>query len=145
MNTLENRIRALEDRVALSELRSKYAWFTTRGDRDAVLALFTADGVFENHRAPGGEPALARGQAEMAHYFRHMAPGRRVPMVMNEVFQIGTDTAEGTCVMTAPGDDGFCGHYIDSFRREGEHWLFSHRRFFPYWPVFAPSAERTAP
>lgn len=141
MKTSETRLQEIEDRFAISELRSTYSWHTVRGDRERLLTLFTVDGVFENHRAPGAGPAIATGQAELNGYFDHMAPARRFPMVMNEVTRITGDEAEGTCMMHSVGDDPFCGHYIDSFRRVDGNWLFSARRFYPYWPKFHPADQ----
>lgn len=145
MDDLATRIRQLEDRVALSELRSKYCWYTVRGLKDEVRALFTEDGVFENHRGNAGAPAIAAGQAALAAYFQRMAPARRIPVVFNEVFQIDGDHATGTCVMQSVGDSPFCGHYVDQFERGPEGWKFARRSFYPYWPDYAPSAERHAP
>jgi hypothetical protein len=145
LKTIEERLDAIEARTALSELRSSYCWYTTRGLKAEVLELFTEDGVFENHRTTGGTPAVASGHAELAAYFERMAPGRRLPVVMNEVLRIDGDEAEGTCVMMSMGQEGFCGHYVDTFRRAGGRWRFSRRSFFPYWPDFAPNAERRDP
>ncbi len=145
MQSLESRIATLEARFALSELRSKYCWHTARGDREAVVALFTVNGVFENHRKPGRVPAVAIGHHEIRAYLSQMAPGRRLPSVTNEVIRIDGDTAQGTCFMSSIGDEPFCGHYIDSFRLHQGQWLFSRREFYPYWPVFAPSPDHTTP
>ena len=43
---IEKRLAAVEARFALSELRSKYCWYTVRGLRDQVVALFTDDGTY---------------------------------------------------------------------------------------------------
>jgi ketosteroid isomerase-like protein len=145
MQSLETRIATLEARFALSELRSKYCWYTARGDRDAVVELFTPDGVFENHRKPGGVAAIATGHDEIRSYLSQMAPGRRLPSITNEVVHIEGDAAEGTCFMSSVGEDHFCGHYMDWFQRHNGKWLFNRRQFFPYWPVFAPSRHRLNP
>lgn len=146
MTEIESRLAAIETRIALSELRAGYCWHTARGDRDAVVALFTDDGVFENFRGAGEDPVTITGRAALHAHLAPMRPGRRIPMVTNEVTRIiGPETAEGTCVMQALGEDPFCGHYIDDFRRVGGAWLFSRRRFFPYWPIFRPDAERVDP
>ncbi len=145
MQSLESRIATLEARFALSELRSKYCWHTARGDREAVVALFTSDGAFENHRKPGGVPAVAVGHDEIRSYLSEMAPGRRLPSVTNEVLHIDGDSADGTCFMSSTGDDPFCGHYIDTFQKLKGQWLFSRRQFFSYWPIFAPSPDRRQP
>lgn len=145
MTDIERRVSDIEARFAISELRSKYCWYTVRGMKHEVLALFTGDGVFENARSEGAEPATARGTAELSEYFSRMTPGRRVPLVTNELTRIDGDSAEGTCAMLGVGEDGFAGHYIDQFRRVDGTWLFSSRRFFPYWPIYKPDADRAHP
>jgi predicted metallopeptidase len=146
MTDIERRVEALETRAAVSELRSKYCWYTTRGDRRSVADLFTTDAIFQNYRSATDDPVTIVGREALHAHFERMRPARRIPMVMNEVTHI-TDAgvAEGTCVMHALGEDGFCGHYIDDFRKMAGTWLFARRRFFPYWPVFRPDADRPAP
>jgi hypothetical protein len=141
---IETRLSTLEARIAISELRSKYCWYTVRGERHDVVALFTDDGVFENARNEAA-PVRVAGRAALLEFFARMQPARRVPLVTNEVIVVEGDRAEGTCAMVSFGDDSFCGHYIDQFRREQGQWRFSSRRFFPYWPVYRPAAERPHP
>lgn len=146
MNELERRLANLEARFAISELRSTYCWHTTRGERDAVIALFAEDAVFQNSRGAGSDPVVVRGREAIAQHLAHMRPARRIPLVVNEVTRmIDDDSAEGTCVMTNLGEDPFCGHYIDKFTRIGERWFFSSREFYSYWPQFNPSTSRSAP
>lgn len=145
MDELLKRLEVIEARFALGELRSKYCWYTSRGLKEDVLDLFTEDGIFENHRTPSGEPAVAAGRAELAAYFERMQPGRRLPTVMNEVVRVEDDRAEGTCVMLSVGDEEFCGHYVDEFQKVAGTWLIRKRSFFPYWPSFAPSPNRRHP
>jgi hypothetical protein len=142
---IERRLDAIEARFAISELRSKYCWYTTRGMVDDVVRLFTEDGVFENWRKPGGQPAIVRGSEALRDYLSVMKPARRMPMVMNEVTHVEGNRAEGTCVMHSLGEDSFCGHYIDECKKIGGYWAFSVRRFFPYWPQYIPSADRHDP
>ena len=141
MSDIETRLAVIEARFAISELRSKYCWYTTRGMRDEVVALFTEDGVFDNAR----NNTVVRGHAALTEYLAPMKPARRVPLVMNEVVRVNGDTAEGTCAMQSISDDAFCGHYIDEFRKVDGVWLFSVRRFFTYWPVYQPAADRRDP
>ncbi len=145
MKDFEQRLQVIESRFQISELRSKYCWYTVRGLRDEVLALFTSDGVFENARNEGDAPVRVHGQEALAEYFSRLKPARRVPLVMNEVTHIEGDAAEGSCAMLGIGDDGFAGHYIDQFRRVDGAWLFASRRFFPYWPIYKPDADRRHP
>ncbi|HSV81705.1 MAG TPA: nuclear transport factor 2 family protein [Ramlibacter sp.] len=138
---LESRLAAMEARFAISELRSRYCWHTVRAQKQELLELFTEDGVFQNAR--NGE--VVAGQPALREYFSRMAPARRIPLVTNEVTTVDGDTAEGTCAMLGVGNESFCGHYIDSFRKVEGRWLFSARRFFPYWPVYQPAPDRIQP
>jgi hypothetical protein len=90
-------------------------------------------------------PVVVRGRQALRAYFDRMKPARRVPLVTNEVTQVSGDHAQGTCAMVSFGDDSFCGHYVDHFRKVDGRWLFARRQFFPYWPVYKPSAERIDP
>jgi hypothetical protein len=145
MTDFASRLDIIEARFAISELRSQYCWYTTRGLRDEVVGLFTDDCIFQNSRNAHDEPITVTGKAGLREYLSKMKPGRRVPMVMNEIIKVNGDEAEGTCVMQSIGEDGFCGHYIDEFRRVDGRWLFSVRRFYPYWPIFKPDADRRDP
>jgi hypothetical protein len=142
---IETRLAAMEARIAISELRSRYCWYTVRGLRHEVVGLFTDDAVFENSRSEGEAPVVVAGKGALREYFARMRPARRVPLVTNEVTTVDGDRAEGTCAMLSMGDESFCGHYVDRFRREQGHWRFERRQFFPYWPVYRPSAERLHP
>lgn len=145
MSDIEKRVADLEARFAISELRSKYCWYTVRGLKDEVIKLFTEDGVFENSRNDSGTPVAVVGRAALQQYFARMQPARRVPLVMNEVTTINGDEAEGTSAMLGVGEDGFAGHYIDTFRKVDGQWRFKVRRFFPYWPMYKPDGERRHP
>lgn len=143
--TLDERISALEARNAISELRSRYCWYTVRGLRDEVATLFTEDARFENSRNAAGQTIIVTGRAALQDFFSRMQPARRIPMVMNEVIAIKGDTAQGTCAMMSIGEDSFCGHYRDDFRKIGSRWLFSRRQFFPYWPQYRPDVDGIHP
>ena len=145
MPSLDDRLVALESRNAISELRAAYCWHTVRAAREALVELFTADGVFENTRNAAAPPVRIEGREALVAFFARTTPARRIPLVMNEVIHVDGDAAEGTCAMMALGEDSFCGHYIDDFRKEHGRWLFARRRFFPYWPDYRPDAERKQP
>jgi hypothetical protein len=145
MTDIERRLAAIEARIAISELRAKYCWYTTRGLRDEVVGLFTEDGIFQNSRNAAGTPLIVEGRAALREYFSRMTPARRVPLVMNEVTHVTGDLAQGTCAMQSVGEDGFCGHYVDEFRKVDGTWLFAARRFYPYWPTFLPAPDRRDP
>jgi len=145
MNDIERRVAALEARHEISELRARYCWYITRAMLPELVALFTDDGVFENTRNAAAPPVRVCGRDELARFFQKTQAGRRTPMVANEVIHIGDSEAEGTCVMVSFGDDSFCGHYVDTFRKVDGRWLFSARRFRPYWPDYRPDPTHLHP
>ena len=145
MSNIEQRIADIEARFAISELRSKYSWHTVRAQKPELIELFTEDGVFENWRTEGDAPVVVTGRKALAQYFDRMRPARRIPMATNEVTTINGDRAEGSCVMFAMGEEEFCGHYIDSFEKCNGVWLFKVRRYYPYWPMYKPDAQRRQP
>jgi len=145
MTDIEKRVAELEARFAISELRSKYCWYTVRGFRDEVVNLFTEDGMFQNSRNAQGDIITVAGRKALQDYFTRMKPARRIPVVTNEVTHVNGNIADGTCAMQSLGEEGFCGHYIDHFRKVNGAWLFSKRQFFPYWPIFRPDADRRHP
>ncbi|HSV79428.1 MAG TPA: nuclear transport factor 2 family protein [Ramlibacter sp.] len=145
MEDIEKRLAAIEARIAISELRSKYCWYTARGLQQDVVALFTDDGVFQNARADAAKPVVVTGTQALRDYFSRMKPARRIPLVTNEVTVIEGDAAEGTCAMYGVGEEGFCGHYVDTFAKVDGQWRFRARRFYPYWPTFHPDPDRRHP
>jgi hypothetical protein len=116
-----------------------------RGLRDEVIKLFTEDGVFQTTRSAGSNAPVVKGTAALNEYFSRAKPARRVPLVMNEVIHVDGDQAEGTCAMQSVGEEAFCGHYVDRFRKVNGQWLFAARHFYPYWPTYMPDAERRHP
>jgi SnoaL-like domain len=146
VNDLERRIDRIEARTAVSELRSTYCWYITRGFGKDIAALFTDDGVFQNVRGGvGGQPKIVSGKAALQENFARIQPAMRIPLIMNEVIRIDRNAATGTCAMVAFGDETFSGHYYDEFRRENGRWLFSRREYYTYWPVFMPSPDLQHP
>lgn len=144
MHDIEARLAVLEAKNAISELRSKYCWFTTRGDAAGILSLFTEDGIFQNIRGgKDGAPLVIAGKAALTEYFARAKPARRVPATLNEVTEVTGDTATGTAVMTNFTDEPFCGHYIDDFEKIDGVWKFKVRRFYTYWPIYSPAPDRS--
>lgn len=144
---LDQRIAALEAREQVKELRSSYAWYASRGQRDAVAALFAPHGVFE--LKAGGERIRLTGPQEIAAFLEtSMWPDMVFPIIHNHIIDVDGDLAEGTCVMDARTKginaeyfpDGFLGYYHDRAERQPDgRWLFTERRWFFYWPEFEDS------
>ncbi len=148
---LEARLRALEDREAIRELRATYCflvddgrfdelvdgWFT----EDARCSFGAADGSIEPMRAQGREEVRAFFSQGVASLLRDMAH-----TVHNHRISIEDGRASGDCYFeltatdVASGEDVVgAGRYIDRYRREGDRWRFAERRAEIFF--IAPRAE----
>ncbi|MBY0399003.1 nuclear transport factor 2 family protein, partial [Myxococcota bacterium] len=90
MPTLEDRIRALEDRDAIRELTNRYCQHAVAGNAEAVAALFARDGIMES-----GD-VREQGQARLLALYREtLGDLRPIPFVQNHVVELHGDRATG--------------------------------------------------
>jgi len=135
MSTLEERVRAIEDRDEIRELTARYCQLAVRGDAEGVVDLFTEDGVMES------EGTLERGRARLAELYRQSFEALRpIPTVHNHVIELDGDRATGFCTlelrMVENGEAvTAAGHYEDSFERVRGVWKFSRRKIVFYHRV----------
>lgn len=143
--TLEARIEEIEARLAIEELRSRYAHHAMRGNAAGVAGLFTEDCIFDGPSGPGNR-AVIHGRHALADF---LAPsigrvGAVLPLIHNGITNVSGDRATGSCVMETPEAPGF-GHlicqYLEEFRRVDGRWYFSTRRMYlcvPYREEMPP-------
>ena len=137
--TLEQRVRILEDRQEIIELKARYinvndgGWRgPTHTDPEAVANMFVEDGVWD------GRPStpLAEGRAAIRTAFENFGV---VPFVVhyvtNPIIDVHGDTATGhwhaLVTMTVPGDQALwiLGYYIEDYVRTADGWKFKTMRF----------------
>jgi len=74
----DDRLRAIEDRLALLEVEAAYARAFDGRDGEAWAALFTEDGIYQARGRTPGEPGAPQGRAQLADYctsaVRRVAP-----------------------------------------------------------------------
>ena len=138
-------------RERIRDLVAAYAHLADGGRFDALVELFTEDGVLH-----GGDAPEARGRDQIRRFLsgtgadlkdvtaialiRHHVSNLRIEVV-------SPDEARGTSyffVVTDRGPDHW-GRYRDAYARVGDQWLFRHRR--ARLDGFAPgswTAERRA-
>lgn len=135
MPTLEERIRAIEDRTAIIELTARYCQLAVSGKAEDIVALFSRDGIMES-----GE-TKERGHARLLDLYRaSFASLRPIPFIHNHVVTLDGDRATGFCSielrMVENGEAvTAAGHYDDVFEREDGVWKFAHRRLVFYHRV----------
>lgn len=126
---LDDRVRRLEDREAIKELRAEYCYRIDNRDWDGFTALFTEDahldfgpiGSFDGHDAirEFAENIVGARQPFLSH------------MLHNPVIDIDGDSGTGRWYFEVPctfddGDAGWIqGRYRDSYRRDAGGWSFS--------------------
>ncbi|MEJ5978342.1 nuclear transport factor 2 family protein [Novosphingobium sp. PS1R-30] len=123
-----------EDDYQVQRAITAYSLLTGRGDWAPVLALFTADGVWEiphlGLRFAGQEAiraALAQLSADLEWVFQHNAPA---------LIEVRGDTATARSGIREVGkrkgrDESveYCGIYADTLVRTSEGWKFTRRVF----------------
>ncbi len=134
----------IEDRLAIDELRNRYALWVDTDQLEPLLELFADDAVFDEEPI-GGE--RADGAAEIRDlYARHLNRMKaHVHYVTNGITEFrGDDEAWGRCNFLFQGlhpDDTQAyatGYYEDTYVKSGERWLFKTRVVTPYCPPVLP-------
>ncbi|MFT3965461.1 MAG: nuclear transport factor 2 family protein [Sphingobium sp.] len=140
---IDERVRRLEARAAITDLIHRYALHIRRGEPEHCAALFTQDAGFAVRDADGPdagdvtERAHPRGrEAVMAYVTASSSHGFRVvPMIRNILVTVDGRTATATSLMSSrtwPAGAEVFGEYRDSFREEDGRWLFAGRIFTLY-------------
>jgi ketosteroid isomerase-like protein len=151
VQSLEARLRAVEDQVQIEQLLMRYAAAYNTGDADTYVSLFTTDATFELVRNTG-EPAFLgpfKGREEIRkQWFPQGAgpdAGRRFGamrhVTTNHEIKVNGDTATVRAFfieVVSNGDNSppgskpptihAMGRYEDDLRRVDGQWLFSSRR-----------------
>jgi hypothetical protein len=140
MSDIEARLRAVEDRLAIAELRGRYCHLLDGRDWDALADLFTEDGEFHGLAHVTGRAAIhrffSRTVPNLAQGFWHFCT--------NGTVDLDGDRARGRISLEYLSvkhgiSHVSAGHYDDELRREGGVWRFRKRRITFYY--FAPLAE----
>lgn len=128
MTSIEERLGALEDRVAISEVVSTYALHILRGEAIKIPGLFTDDGRL---LIESGQIDVA-GRAALEAFFSRMQAGASYPFVRTSCIDLDGDSALHTGIMMSQptGErSGYIGIYTDRMRRVAGEWKFAERRF----------------
>lgn len=121
-------------REHIRDLVAGYAHLADTGRFDALLELFTEDGVLH-----GGDRPEARGRDAIRAFLSGTGSSLKdvtaAPLIRHHVSNlrielVSPDEARGTSyffVVTDRGPDHW-GRYRDEYVRRGDRWLFRHRR-----------------
>lgn len=144
MEALEERLRRVEDILAIGQLRAKYCKYLDVGDWDALVELFTPDGEFHGIGSAAGRAELkefyARMRRESIEAWWHFSS--------NETVELDGDRATGETYLDQPCVlDGVAyasaGRYRDEMVRQDGQWRFAKRTVTFFY--FVPLAEGWRP
>jgi hypothetical protein len=135
------RLRALEDREAILELRATYCFLVDDERFDELVDdYFTEDAScdFRSSVEGGLEPILANGREEVRAFFARVVPATLREMrhtVHNDRIALEGDRASGDCYFELTAIDAASGEpvvgtgrYIDEYRRVEGAWRFAKRK-----------------
>jgi len=139
--SLDERLRALEDREEIRNLEGRYARTWDAGDGAGWAALFTPDGVWQALAGGSQTPAnLVRGRAELEAFCNGCA-GRVTGLHFLHLNELEVDADEARSLvyfdfrgtMRSPGSPPevrhqlVTGHYRVRYRRTDGGWRIAHR------------------
>lgn len=140
MSALETRVRALEDRQAIQQLRAQYCQHLDDGRWEELTGLFTPDGRFVGL-------STAQGREQMLEFFPALKAGTVTSwwhFSSNETIYLDGDTATGQTWLLQPcvvEDETHiaAGRYEDQMvRGDDGRWRFRERRVrFFFWDRLA--------
>jgi hypothetical protein len=134
MKTSDEILNELSDREAIRDLPVRYCDCVWQGTLDAMLDLFSKDGIFISKGR--NREATCKGRDELRKMYQQalteMTPR---PYIHNHVVDLhGKTKATGRCyVELRSASRNFewigTGFYDDEYVKEGEHWKFASRKF----------------
>lgn len=128
VSELEQRLAVLADKDEIRELTARYCFAVADGDANAIVDMFTDDGVFMMR---GKE---FRGRAGLQEMYDGAAVSPPRPFIQNHVIEVNGDDATGRCaveIRLVVKEQAYtaAGHYFDTYRRVDGHWKFAARDF----------------
>ena len=144
--TIEQQVRDLAAREEIKELTARYCLHVVRGEGEAVVQLFTEDGVFDGTNAGIN---VARGRQALLEFYKAVRePEQAIPFIHNHIIEVDGDLASGTCALEGrfvrKGESYTgAGMYEDKYRKENGKWRFAERklRFYHMVPLKTGWAE----
>ena len=136
--SVEDRLRAVEDTLAVLQLEGAYSPAWDSGDADAWAALFTVDGVFELAQVGAVPGTTVRGRDALRQFcvdFTATTSGIHLLNTPSIVLDGDEATARvhfefrsGASSHTETRHAHVAGHYTVQYRRTPEGWRIAHRR-----------------
>jgi ketosteroid isomerase-like protein len=139
---LQRRLRAIEDRLAISDLLVRFARCLDEKDWDGYVALYTEDGVL---RFPWGGPRgtdVLRADVEhnlaRFHATHHISANHRVEIDGDEA--TSRSYVQSVHVADPEADEHWtmAGWYDCIYRRTPDGWKFTEVAITPVWQTGAP-------
>lgn len=142
-STVNARLQAIEDRMALKEVVDKFSTLADVKDVKQQLLLFTEDATVESFRN-GQSAGILKGREAIGNAFTGFLNLFEIVYHINgqQTVTINGNNASGTsyCLVTLIGTENgkkmkttFGIYYKDEFVRRGKQWLISKRQSYFTW------------
>jgi hypothetical protein len=135
MADLAERLRAVEDRLAIIELEGTYARTFDDHDGDGWARLFTADGIYQSRVTGDADPGIfVQGREPLRRFCDH-APFQGIHFMHLPQLDLDGDTATGRIHLEFYGSYAgsgapvtkLIGYYDVAYVREDDRWLIARR------------------
>jgi 3-phenylpropionate/cinnamic acid dioxygenase small subunit len=138
----------LDDLLAREAIRDVMARYTVAGDRlkeEEFIAVFAADAIMESEGVPAQDTFRYEGRDQIRQWISrwrnpsaaaaHQATFVRHHLSTSQIELTSATAARARTYWVAYTDIGpdHAGYYLDTFRKDGEHWLIAHRRVRLDW------------
>ena len=131
--TTDELLQELLDRESIRDLPKRYCHYVWTNDVEAMLGLFTADGVMST-RGVAAEPQEIKGSA-LREFYAGLDRFRPRPYIHNHVVELlGEGRAKGTCYVELRRETREMawigtGFYDDEYVKDGGVWKFKARHY----------------
>lgn len=138
-------IEELLARESIRKIIEKYSMAGDEYDEDKYISCFTDDAIMEFDPFPGQGQVRLEGTKAIgefvASFFGALKSGTvklpgefaRHHIAMNEIELTGSDTAKAKsyCLVTSKEGLQNTGIYTGTFKKSGDNWLITHRKWTP--------------
>ncbi len=138
--TMQSRLRVLEDREQIKELTATYCFLVDDGRYDELVDRHFGEDAVCDFRSRGGDqgPLVSKGREEVRAFFKDVVATTLRDMshtVHNHRIAVDGDRASGECYFELTARDASsgaaivgAGRYIDRYSRVGDQWVFEERK-----------------
>jgi hypothetical protein len=130
----EELVQDMLDREAIRDLPVRYCHYVWTNDVEAMLGIFTLDGILSTI-GDDNQERETKGQDALRRFYTNLDQFKPRPYIHNHVLELlGGGKAKGTCyvelrAVTRDMEWVGTGYYHDEYVKDGGAWKFKARRY----------------